>query len=239
LIDFAKSQNKPIILTTDDQKDDWWRIEKGKTLGPRPELIEEIRSKAGVAFYMYNASQFLIYAKEFLGFSVEQKAIDEVADVSQRDSAVLYLGHVVEEAVQDWLESRYPQSQIIREYRESPELPRLDFLLIDSDGIRIAVQVRYFSHLHYVNNVVKQMLSIVGRGQKVDKTIIFIVTSDVPNVIRILEILENKMSFQKMFQLSLVILGQAINFFMSLLFPMNPNRPFLGRTPLEKNPTWK
>ena len=84
LIDYAKAQKKPIILTTDDQKDDWWRIEKGETIGPRPELIEEMRTQAGVAFYMYNASQFLIYAKEFLGFSVKQKAIDEVRDVEQQ-----------------------------------------------------------------------------------------------------------------------------------------------------------
>ncbi len=83
LIDYAKAQKKPIILTTDDQKDDWWRIEKGKTLGPRSELIEEVRFKAGVAFYLYNASQFLIYAKEFLGFRVRQEAIDEVRDVEK------------------------------------------------------------------------------------------------------------------------------------------------------------
>jgi hypothetical protein len=32
VIDYAKSQKKTIILITDDQKDDWWRIEKGETL---------------------------------------------------------------------------------------------------------------------------------------------------------------------------------------------------------------
>jgi len=34
---------------------------------------------------MYNASQFMIYAKEFLGFQVKQEAIDEVRDVGQQD----------------------------------------------------------------------------------------------------------------------------------------------------------
>ncbi len=81
VIDYAKSKKKTIILITDDQKDDWWRIEKGETLGPRPELATEIGSKAKVSFYMYNSSQFLKYAKEFLGLKVKQEAIEEIKEV--------------------------------------------------------------------------------------------------------------------------------------------------------------
>jgi PIN like domain len=88
LIDYAKEQKKPIILITDDTKEDWWRIEKGKTIGPRPEIIEEMRSKGGVAFYLYNVSQFMKYAKEFLGIQVQQIAIDEVRDVEQQDKTL-------------------------------------------------------------------------------------------------------------------------------------------------------
>src|SRR5258708_39024773 len=51
----------------------------------RPELVEEVRSKAAVNFYMYNASQFMKYAKEFLGFQVGQEAINEVSDIVQQD----------------------------------------------------------------------------------------------------------------------------------------------------------
>jgi hypothetical protein len=91
LIDYAKEQKKPIIFITDDAKDDWWRIEGGKTIGPRPELIEEMRSKGGVPFYLYNVSQFMKYAKEYLGIQVQQIAIDEVRDVEQQDKT-LYPG---------------------------------------------------------------------------------------------------------------------------------------------------
>jgi hypothetical protein len=37
LLDFAKSQDKPLVLITSDSKADWWLTESGKTLGPRPE----------------------------------------------------------------------------------------------------------------------------------------------------------------------------------------------------------
>ncbi len=32
----AKADNKPVIFITDDQKDDWWLEQSGKTIGPRP-----------------------------------------------------------------------------------------------------------------------------------------------------------------------------------------------------------
>jgi hypothetical protein len=44
--DYAGSIKKPILLVTDDRKDDWWLVHKGKTIGPRPELIQEIRGNA-------------------------------------------------------------------------------------------------------------------------------------------------------------------------------------------------
>ncbi|GAI32387.1 unnamed protein product, partial [marine sediment metagenome] len=54
-----RAEFKKIIFITDDDKEDWWWIvdSKGeKTIGPRPELVEEISSKAGVSlFYMYNS----------------------------------------------------------------------------------------------------------------------------------------------------------------------------------------
>jgi len=42
IIDKAKKTNKPIILVTDDRKEDWWRMFKGKTIDPRPELVDEM-----------------------------------------------------------------------------------------------------------------------------------------------------------------------------------------------------
>lgn len=147
VIDYAKSQKKPIILITDDQKDDWWRIEKGKTLGPRPELAAEIGSKAKVSFYMYNASQFLKYAKEFLGLQVKQEAIEEVRDVSEQSTGregytaktAIRRAFQAENAVQVWLRRAYPENDV----RESYANYGTDFILVNADGTRTGIMVKY------------------------------------------------------------------------------------------------
>ncbi|MFS2112749.1 PIN-like domain-containing protein [Herbaspirillum frisingense] len=76
---------KKIIFLTDDAKDDWWltiNSEGPKTIGPRPELREEIRREAEVEFFhMYDTSSFLKFASKNLGRAVPQKSIDEVKDI--------------------------------------------------------------------------------------------------------------------------------------------------------------
>lgn len=77
---------KQLILVTDDAKEDWWQkvdSDGPKTIGPRPELIEEARLVASVdAFLMYNPEGFLKYAKEFLKAQVSEDTLKEVRDVS-------------------------------------------------------------------------------------------------------------------------------------------------------------
>jgi hypothetical protein len=87
LLDQAKSQKKPIIFITDDGKEDWWLKHKGKTIGPRPELIQEMSSEASVSFHMYSSEQFMIYAQNFLDFQDNQAAtvVEEVREIRQQD----------------------------------------------------------------------------------------------------------------------------------------------------------
>ena len=85
IIDYAKSIKKPIIFITDDIKEDWWLKFKGKTIGPRPELIDEIYKKANVDFYMYQTEQFMIFAEKFIEREIDKEAIKEVQDIKQID----------------------------------------------------------------------------------------------------------------------------------------------------------
>lgn len=87
IIDKAKETNKPIILVTDDRKEDWWMRFKGKTIGPRPELVNEIFSETGVSFYLYQTDPFMENAQKFLEkqVKVNKKAIDEVREIRERD----------------------------------------------------------------------------------------------------------------------------------------------------------
>ena len=59
LIDYAKENNCSVVFITDDKKEDWWLEQAGRTIGPRPELIEEFKSNAGTEFWMYSVSKFL------------------------------------------------------------------------------------------------------------------------------------------------------------------------------------
>jgi hypothetical protein len=87
LIDHAKSEQKPIVFVTDDEKEDWWLEHKGKTLGPRPELIQEMLEKAGVAFYLYTGDRFLEYAASFLKLEDEPEIVEEAKDVRHQEEA--------------------------------------------------------------------------------------------------------------------------------------------------------
>ena len=64
MIEKAKMEHRPIIFITDDVKEDWWWIHKGRKLGPRPELVEEFQELAGERFHLYELAQFLHFAAE-------------------------------------------------------------------------------------------------------------------------------------------------------------------------------
>lgn len=81
LIDEVKSQNKPVIFVTDDDKEDWWFKHQKKTIGPRPELVEEMLLKANNTFYMYNSDQFMKYAANFLKLDEQPEAIEEAKEI--------------------------------------------------------------------------------------------------------------------------------------------------------------
>jgi hypothetical protein len=81
LIDLSKSQKKSIVFVTDDDKEDWWLKNKGRTIGPRPELIQEMFLESGLQFYMYTGDRFLSYSEKFLKLPLEPEVIQEAKDV--------------------------------------------------------------------------------------------------------------------------------------------------------------
>ena len=83
MLSFAKEKKTPIVFVTGDVKEDWWLRIHGRTIGPRPELIREMRLEAGVGFYMYTADQFLEHARHFLNISAEEEAVQEIRRVQQ------------------------------------------------------------------------------------------------------------------------------------------------------------
>jgi hypothetical protein len=89
-LDKAKETSLPVVLVTDDRKEDWWWISHGKTVGPRPELIEEMRSWAGVAFYMYRPESLLVEAgkRNLIGESASAGTLDEIQDLGSLEESL-------------------------------------------------------------------------------------------------------------------------------------------------------
>lgn len=87
LIEIAKKEKKGFLLIIDDLKEDWWHIERERTIGPRPELLAEFATVTEQKLWIYNSVNFLRAAKEFMAAEIGDKAIKEVSDrlASQRE----------------------------------------------------------------------------------------------------------------------------------------------------------
>lgn len=85
MIDHAKAQQKPLLFVTGDVKQDWWLYQGDNRIGPRPELLQEMFTKAETPFYMYDADEFLIQAEKHLNLHPQPAAIEEVREIRKED----------------------------------------------------------------------------------------------------------------------------------------------------------
>ncbi|MEV5843149.1 PIN domain-containing protein [Streptomyces sp. NPDC051985] len=78
ILDKAKSDSVDILFISTDVKEDWVRVQCGFTIGPRPELVREIRDVAGVTYHQLPLAAFLSRASRVLNVRVSQDTIDQV-----------------------------------------------------------------------------------------------------------------------------------------------------------------
>lgn len=83
IIEHAKSQGKPIVFITDDKKEDWWLEQSGRTIGPRPELIEEFYRDTNLPFWMYTVDKFVEESAKVAKTEVSQEVLDEIIKISE------------------------------------------------------------------------------------------------------------------------------------------------------------
>ena len=78
--DRARSLKAPLIILTDDEKEDWWWKFNGMTLGPRPELVQEFFETCGGRLLMYTTQRFIEEASRSgqSQLAVSPKAVGEV-----------------------------------------------------------------------------------------------------------------------------------------------------------------
>jgi PIN like domain len=80
LLEHARATKLPIIFITSDTKEDWWWKQGQQTIGPRPELVQEVPSFASAKFYMYTVERFLSEAQKRFDTKVEATAVKEAAE---------------------------------------------------------------------------------------------------------------------------------------------------------------
>jgi hypothetical protein len=151
------------MFVTDDDKEDRWQVLNGEKLGPRPELREEVRRRAGVEFQITTPAYFLENVGKQLDVPVAKSSIDDASKVgaenrdslfmtafrrvlkgdpkqmppkSWHDIEVQVLGRSAEEAVAAWIGKREPEGIV----RRAPGVP-FDFLLRTPDKRTTAIEV--------------------------------------------------------------------------------------------------
>lgn len=78
VLQHAKESAKPVIFVTSERKEDWWERAQGKTLGPRPELLEEANRVAGQRVLIYQTHSFLAQAVGPLNGWLAALAFDDI-----------------------------------------------------------------------------------------------------------------------------------------------------------------
>jgi len=91
LITKSNKDNLPFIFIMDDLKDDWWLRVQGKTISPRPELLQELYGETKQVFHLYDSHRFLQFAAKTT--KVKQAAIDEVKEITTEKKRFVSVNH--------------------------------------------------------------------------------------------------------------------------------------------------
>ncbi|NMO57743.1 DUF4935 domain-containing protein [Actinoplanes sp. TBRC 11911] len=79
VIDYASVAGRDVLFVTDDEKEDWWRLDiSGEPIAARVELIQEMQARAGVKLHMLRRQEFLEIAGALLDVTVDESTIDDV-----------------------------------------------------------------------------------------------------------------------------------------------------------------
>jgi hypothetical protein len=85
VMDYIKAVQKPLILVTSEQKEDWWEKASGQIIGPLYELQKEFFQETGQRFLFYRTDRFLEFSNENSGQKANSDAVNEIRDfVNQR-----------------------------------------------------------------------------------------------------------------------------------------------------------
>ncbi|WP_282135979.1 PIN-like domain-containing protein [Seonamhaeicola maritimus] len=161
----SKGSKVNLIFVTDDVKEDWWRITNGKTIGPRIELIDEIKSSTDNKvqnFLMYNSWRFLEFAISKFDLKIKADTLPQIKLVQEKLNIETNIG----EKFSDLCNAFHIY---LKNTNLSFKIDRLEsnrFVLIDDalDRNYYDARVKY-SEKFNINYVVEQLLKDDEKGK--------------------------------------------------------------------------
>jgi hypothetical protein len=138
----SQKQMKNVVFVTDDEKEDWWWIEESqgkKRLGPRPELVDEIRRRSKVdSFHMYNSEQLVRWSGQYLQVAVQGDSAEQIREAKDAVSLRLHAPRLrqYEGAVLRWVKTRHPGASFPTLFNPFP-----DIIVETPDGRRLGYEV--------------------------------------------------------------------------------------------------
>jgi hypothetical protein len=128
----AKDEDRPLILVTEERKEDWWWVDGGVLIGPCPELVEEMKEKAGQAFHLCNLAQFMQESSEALGLELSE---DERDDVVRAQKVAPERERSAPGQASEWDRRRHAASfgrlpdgiQWVQEWPDGTQVPQMHF----------------------------------------------------------------------------------------------------------------
>ena len=78
ILNYASAEKKDIILVTNDQKEDWWEVLHGQTIGPRVELRKEFIDCTSQRFHMYSLQSFITQFDTDSDTKIDKETIAEI-----------------------------------------------------------------------------------------------------------------------------------------------------------------
>lgn len=133
ILEKGEQSGLPVIFVTDDGKEDWLLREGGRTLGPRPELVEEYYvASGGKRLHLYSSPRFLDYARQH-GKGVAAETVDEAsktlaaASPPKLPAASNSMG-ALEAVTRNYEElARSGNHALLRQYRQLLDLSKVGF----------------------------------------------------------------------------------------------------------------
>jgi hypothetical protein len=81
-----KGQERLVLMITSDLKADWWELERsGRPLGPRQELVQEMRDVAQADLMLASLKDFIVGAQDHLISGISRQTLEELEVLEESD----------------------------------------------------------------------------------------------------------------------------------------------------------